>query len=138
MSDYLKLSRYGKGGLQAQIGILMGTKKPQRNVQQHFVTASYLGGFTPDGDRNSQLYVYERKTEKVFRTIPDKAAKRRNYYSIPKPGGEFDDRIDEMLTKLEEQAMPSLRKLLTRDYDLSMAEARFGAEIEAHVRQLAA
>lgn len=95
---------------------------PQRNVQQHFVTAAYLGGFTPDEARDSQLYVYERKTERMFRTIPDKAAKQRNYYSVPLAGGEFDDTVDKMLTALEGQAMPSLQKILAGDYALSTFE----------------
>jgi hypothetical protein len=85
-------------------------------------TASLLAGFTPDGKRDSQLYVYERNTERAFRLPPDKAAKRRNYYSIPKQDGGFDDRVDVMLTKLEEQASPGLKKLLARNYDLTVFE----------------
>lgn len=96
--------------------------KPQRNVQQHFVTAAYLVGFTPEGDRNSRLYIYERNTDKMFRAIPNEAAKRRNYYSAPLPGGGFDDTVDTMLTALEGQAMPSLQKLVARDYNLTIFE----------------
>lgn len=105
-----------------QISRKRRTKKDKRNVQQHYVTASILGGFTPDGKRDSQLYVYERNTERVFRLPPDKAAKRRNYYSIPKQDGSFDDRVDTMLTKLEEQALPGLKKLLVRNYELTIFE----------------
>ena len=79
--------------------------KPKRNVQQHFVTAAYLAGFTPDAERDSKLYIYERNTEKMFRAVPDKAAKRRNYYSAPEPGGGFNDTLDRMLTAIEGQAM---------------------------------
>jgi hypothetical protein len=98
------------------------SKKAKRNIQQHFVTAAYLAGFTPDGGRKSQLYVYERNTEKMFRAIPDEAAKRRNYYSLPLPDGRFDDSVDIMLTALEGQAMPGLQKLVARDYKLSTFE----------------
>jgi hypothetical protein len=97
-------------------------KPKKRNIQQHFVTASYLGGFTPDGDRGSKLYVYERNTQRMFRLVPDEAAKRRNYYSIPKPDGGFVDDVDVMLTALEGQAMPSLRKIVAKDYELSTFE----------------
>jgi hypothetical protein len=100
----------------------MKAKTRKRNVQQHFVTASYLAGFTPDGNRDSQLYVYQRNKERMFRAVPDEAAKRRNYYSIPRKNGDFDDRVDEMLTALEGQAMPGLRKLLERNYNLSTFE----------------
>lgn len=97
-------------------------KKPQRNIQQHFVTAAYLAGFTPDGTRNSQLYVYERKTDRMFRSIPDEAAKRRNYYSIPQEDGRLNDEVEKMLTALEGQAMPVLQKVIARDYSLSTFE----------------
>ncbi len=97
-------------------------KKSQRNVQQHFVTAAYLAGFTPEGNRDSQLYIYERNTDRMFRSVPDEAAKRRNYYSAPLPGGGFDDTVDTMLTALEGQAMPSLQKLVAGDYNLKTFE----------------
>jgi Protein of unknown function (DUF4238) len=100
----------------------MEATAPQRNIQQHFVTAAYLVGFTPDERRDSQLYVYERNTEKMFRSIPDEAAKRRNYYSVPLPDGGFDDTVDTMLTALEGQAMPSLHKVVDGDYNLSVFE----------------
>ncbi len=100
----------------------MPPNQNKRNVQQHFVTASYLAGFTPDGSRDSQLYVYERNTERMFRIAPDEAAKRRNYYSIPTQDGKFNDMVDVRLTALEGQAMPSLRKLLARDFNLSTFE----------------
>jgi hypothetical protein len=102
----------------------MKPKGRKRNVQQHFVTAAYLTGFTPNASRYSQLFVYERNGEKIFRLIPDEAAKRRNYYSIPQRDGCFNDVVDTMLTALEGQAMPSLRKLLTGNYDLPTSERR--------------
>ena len=94
----------------------------QRNIQQHFVTAAYLVGFTPNATRGSQLWIYERNSVKSFRLIPDEAAKRRNYYSIPQKDGGFNDVVDTMLTALEGQAMPSLKKLLAGDYKLSTSE----------------
>jgi hypothetical protein len=109
----------------------MATQNRKRNVQQHFVTASYLAGFTPDGNRNSQLYIYERNGERIFRAIPDEVAKRRNYYSIPMKSGEFDDRVDVMITALEGQAMPSLKKLIARDYQLVVFERALLAHLIA-------
>jgi Protein of unknown function (DUF4238) len=109
----------------------MKSKGRQRNVQQHFVTAAYLAGFTPKASRDSQLYVYERNGKKIFRLIPDEAAKRRNYYSIPQEDGRFNDVVDTMLTALEGQAMPSLRKLLARNYNLSTFERALLAHLIA-------
>jgi hypothetical protein len=100
----------------------MKSRAQRRNVQQHFVTAAYLVGFTPETNRESQLWVYERNSGKVFRLIADEAAKRRNYYSIPQKNGGFNDIVDTMLTALEGQAMPALKKLLACDYALSMFE----------------
>jgi hypothetical protein len=100
----------------------MKSRAQQRNVQQHFVTAAYLVGFTPEANRDSQLWVYERNSDKEFRLIPDEAAKRRNYYSIPQKDGGFNDIVDTMLTALEGQAMPALKKLLANDYKLSTFE----------------
>lgn len=100
----------------------MKSKTPKRNIQQHYVPASYLAGFTPDNNRDSQLFVYERNTEKMFRAAPDNAAKQRNYYSAPLPDGSHDDRIDVMITALEGQAVPSLRKIRERNYNLSNFE----------------
>lgn len=99
----------------------MKAKKAQRNIQQHFVTAAYLAGFTPDGTRGSKLYVYERKTNKMFRAIPGEIAKRRNYYSIPQKDG-FNDYADTMLTALEGQAMPVMQKVIAGDYSISTFE----------------
>ena len=100
----------------------MKSKAHQRNIQQHFVTAAYLVGFTPESKRDSRLWVYERNSDKVFRLIPDEAAKRRNYYSIPQKEGGFNDIVDTMLTTLEGQAMPALQRLLVGDYKLSIFE----------------
>lgn len=97
----------------------MKTKYQRRSVQHHFVTAAYLVGFTPENRRDSLLWVYQRNNDNVFRLIPDEAAKRRNYYSIPQKGGGFNDIVDTMLTDLERQAMPALQKLLAGDYKLS-------------------
>jgi hypothetical protein len=100
----------------------MKAKTQQRNIQQHFVTAAYLVGFTPENKRDSKLRVYERNNDKVFRLIPDEAAKRRNYYSIPQKEGGFNDIVDTMLATLEGQAMPALQKLLVGEYKLSIFE----------------
>lgn len=66
--------------------------------------------------------MYERNSDKVFRLIPDEAAKRRNYYSIPQKDGGFNDIVDTMLTALEGQAMPALQKLLAGDHKLAPFE----------------
>jgi uncharacterized protein DUF4238 len=58
----------------------------------------------------------------MFRSVPGAVAKRRNYYSAPLPEGGFDDSVDIMLTALEGQAMPSLQKLVARDYKLTTFE----------------
>jgi hypothetical protein len=100
----------------------MAAQRGKRNRQQHFVTASYLAGFTPEGKRKSKLFVYVRNSEKMFRAVPDEVAKSRYYYDIPLETGGFDDSVDKRITALEGQAMPILRKLLARNYNLSVFE----------------
>jgi hypothetical protein len=93
-----------------------------RNKQPHSVTAGYLSGFTSDGNRETQLFVYERNKEGHFKQIPDEAAKRRNYYSVRLPDGTYYDEVDRMLTALENQALPVLKKLIASDYRLEQFE----------------
>ena len=50
----------------------MQSRNSKRNVQQYFVTDSYLSGFTPEG-RDAQLYVYVRNATELP-TAPDKVA----------------------------------------------------------------
>jgi len=103
----------------------------QRNIQQHFVTAAYLTGFTPNGMRNANLCVYERNEGRTFPARPDKVAKRRNYYSIPLGNGAYNDSVDDMITALENQATPVLRKLVEHDYAISSFERALFAHLIA-------
>ena len=107
------------------------TNNEHRNIQQHFLPAAYLSGFTPDGTREGLLYIYERDKDIFFRARPDKVAKRRNYYSIPLENGDYDDSVDDKITALENQAIPVLRKLLDRDYAISTFERALLAHLIA-------
>ena len=84
-------------------------KQLTRPVQHHFVTRSYLEGFT---DGKGQLHIYERSRERPFILSPEKAARQRNYYAIRPTDGTLDDTVEAFLNdKVESPAIAVVRKL---------------------------
>lgn len=80
-----------------------------RPAKQHFVNRAYLQGFA---DPNGRLHIYERGKEKPFVSTPEKTARKRNYYSIKRKDGTFDDTIEHFLDReVESPAMAVIRKL---------------------------
>jgi hypothetical protein len=80
-----------------------------RPIQQHFVNRAYLQGFA---DAKGRLHIYEREKEEPFVLAPEKAARQRNYYSVKRKDGTFDDTIEHFLDKeVEAPAMAVIRKL---------------------------
>lgn len=94
----------------ADCDLLLAYVNPMpRPVQHHFVTRAYLDGFA---NETGQLCVYERGREQPFRLTPEKAGRQRNYYSIKRKDGKFDDTIEQFLDeKVESPAMAVIRKL---------------------------
>jgi hypothetical protein len=83
-----------------------------RPVRHHFVTRAYLGGFA---DGRGQLHIYERGKEKPFILTPEKAAWQRNYYTIKRADGTFDDTIECFLNdEVESPAIAVVRKLVNQ------------------------
>lgn len=82
-----------------------------RPLQHHFVTRAYLDNFA---DNDGRLHVYERTKKESFVLTPEKAARQRNYYSIRRKDGTFDDSVEHFLDqKVESPAMSVIRKLIT-------------------------
>jgi Protein of unknown function (DUF4238) len=81
-----------------------------RPIQHHFVPRSYLEGFA---DAGGQLHIYERGKEQPFVLAPEKAARQRNYYSVRRKDGTFDDTIEHFLDKsVEAPAVAVICKLV--------------------------
>jgi hypothetical protein len=77
---------------------------------QHYVPAGYLRSFRPDGE--SALFVHRRKGTKWFRQVPENIATRKNFYSILREDGTFDDRIEHMLARgIERPGLSALWQL---------------------------
>jgi hypothetical protein len=80
-----------------------------RPTKQHFINRAYLQGFA---NVSGQLHIYERGKEKPFVSTPETAARKRNYYSIKRKDGTFDDTIEHFLDReVESPAMVVIRRL---------------------------
>jgi Protein of unknown function (DUF4238) len=68
-----------------------------RPEDQHYVPAGYLRSFCPDGER--ALHVRRRRGNEWFRKKPENIATRKNFYSVLKADGTFDDTIEHLLAR---------------------------------------
>lgn len=91
----------------------------KRPKVQHYVTSSYLKGFTTGAGRRAMLYVHERNRVKPFRQKPKKAARQSNYYSFMKPDGTVEDGVEQLLGLVESEAIPILRKIASNNVQLN-------------------
>lgn len=94
-------------------------------AKQHFVPRAYLSAFTdPDTPSGQEpyLWVYERDGEAPYARSPRKVAVRTHYYSFPDELGDLNESIEELLSKIESQAIPVLR-LLQNDVDIASLTA---------------
>jgi hypothetical protein len=69
---------------------------------QHFV------GFDPKG----HVWTYDAQTGNVWSAIPEETALETHFYSIEKPDGTMDTRIEECLASVESSAAPVYEALL--------------------------
>ena len=83
--------------------------RPTGSTDQHYVPQLLLLGFATK--KRKQLYVYDKKTGKMFRSSIRNIACERNFYRIEK--AKDPDRIDNWLRKLEEQAAPVISSIRT-------------------------
>lgn len=82
---------------------------------------AYLEGFLPPGE--SHLYCYGRKRETAFRALADDLAKQRNYYTVVRADGSFDDRLEQLLQRnIEDPGLAVVRKLANGRTRLSWQE----------------
>jgi hypothetical protein len=68
-----------------------------RPEDQHYVSAAYLRGFVPDGER--ALFVRRRYKKTWFRQVPENIATRKNFYSILREEGCWDDTLEDLLAR---------------------------------------
>ena len=80
-----------------------------RPKQQHYVTKAYLDGFLAPGA--SQLFCYTRNGKMFPRRTQD-IATGRNFYAFKNEKGEWDDSLEEIISRtVEAPGLPVLQKL---------------------------
>jgi hypothetical protein len=86
--------------------------RPQSNAQtdQHYVPQLLLRGFGTG--KRKQLYVFDKSTEKVFRSSVRNLACERGFYQLQ--DGHDPNRVDRWLGKLEEATAPIIQSLRAR------------------------
>ncbi len=83
---------------------------PARPKQQHYVTRAYLQNFLERG--RDQLFCYGRHRPAAFRHRPEDLARERNYYSVRRADGTWDDSLEhDIENKVEVPGLDVIRKL---------------------------
>ena len=81
-----------------------------RPEDQHYVPAGFLRSFRPDGE--DALFVRRRRGSSWFRQVPENIATRKNFYSVLRDDGTFDDRVEHILARgIERPGLAALWKL---------------------------
>src|SRR5437879_627758 len=84
---------------------------PPRPRQHHYVTKAYLDGFLEPHCR--QLFCYGRRRQSAFRRSPQDLAKERDYYSLRRPDGTWNDSLELKLQKhVEDPGLEVVRMLV--------------------------
>ena len=78
--------------------------------RHHYLTASYLGGFTKSGKKNGQLFVMEVGTGRSFKTSPKNIAVERDFNRI-NVDGLASDAIENALAPFEQEAVQSIESV---------------------------
>ncbi len=80
----------------------------------HFIPCLHLRHFAGH-DPQGQVWTYDAQTESCWSSIPEETAKQTHFYSIEKPDGTMDTRIEEALSGFEGRAVPVYDALLRGD-----------------------
>jgi Protein of unknown function (DUF4238) len=92
-----------------------------RSKRHHTVTRAYLDGFLESGQK--QLYCWARNRAKPFRATPDGLAFERNYHSVKRPDGTWDDFPEQFIANhIEGPGLPVLRRLSEGSTDITWEE----------------
>lgn len=93
----------------------------QEKINHHYVPASYLRGFTIDGE-DSLVWGYDKKHGKsTGKRSVDNICSEDYYYEQPKPDGSTTQMLEDGFNKVEKAAIEIIRKLHPQ-YDLPASE----------------
>ena len=93
-----------------------------RTKRQHFVPRFYLEHFT---DADGFVWAYDKQESSVRADVPEATATETNFYSVKSESGEYDDSIEDWLSKIESDAAPLYPKLLRGDALVGDERAKF-------------
>jgi Protein of unknown function (DUF4238) len=79
--------------------------------KQHFIPRLHLKHFV-GADPQGQIWTYDAQTGNVHSAIPEETAIETHFYSMEKPDGTMDTRIEECLASIESNAAPVYEALL--------------------------
>lgn len=92
--------------------------------RSHYLSASYLAGFTTTGKKDGQFYVMEVESGRSFRTSPKNVAVKRDFNRV-NIEGVAPDAIEQALAPFEQQAVQAIANVLEsetfpkdKDYNL--------------------
>jgi hypothetical protein len=86
--------------------------KAVRKAAQHYVPQFILRNFACN-EKKTQIWVFSKKTSKIFQTNIRNVASEKDFYDIPIDGKEFS--FDPTLTQLETYAAPIIKKIVKEE-----------------------
>ena len=81
--------------------------------RHHYLSASYLAGFTTSGEKDGQFFVMDVTSGHSFRTSPKNVAVERDFNRVNVEGID-PDAIEQGLAPFEQQAVQAIRDVLTK------------------------
>ena len=83
--------------------------------KHHFVPQFYLGGFTPSGSKDDQLYVLDLATCHHWRSSPGDTACQKDFYVL-EVSGEGDPRaLEKLFSEFETAGAEAIRFVVDRE-----------------------
>ncbi len=79
--------------------------------QHHVIPAFYLAGFTDTGTKDGRLHVFDYTRKRRYSLKPEKVARERDFYRIFKPGLDGYAVEKDLLSRLETELAPVLRRV---------------------------
>ncbi len=85
--------------------------KSKKKYKHHYVSRFYLEGFI-DPNSPGFLWVYEKGTEKLFKSKPESIAFEKHYYTQTTDQGEKDsETLENLFSSVESEAAPVFQKI---------------------------
>ena len=77
--------------------------------RHHYLTASYLVGFSDGESRTSKIYAFDKKDNRLYQTSPENSAVIKDYYTVDSPSLD-PNAVEDAFAQVESTAIPILRR----------------------------